>query len=218
MSISTPPIHNFVDWNCKDWCLYDMPGSKEAGEALTLAFNTAMRDLYLAMAQGTPVHKAGHAMRDCMFDSFQSFEDFGASDTEPRERLDGKMEKILGEGWPVIPNGYVDSIVPSADFVRHDADGWDILSRKVGAESVAQLLNTTLNEALVKAFVLMARGEPLYLAAREVRLTMEKTMDGIDGFGASDTEPRTILWREMNLVLGDGCEDAPRAAKRPGFH
>jgi phage-related minor tail protein len=97
--------HAFIDWDAKHWELYDKPGAEVAAQKLTQAFNNGTRSAFLAMAEGVPPRKALQQLEQAMFKEMQLFDDFGASDTDVRHRLNSAFLLTFGEDlWTVEPS------------------------------------------------------------------------------------------------------------------
>lgn len=211
MTKNTP--HSFVDLTPDQWDLYaDEKGAQEAAVALNTKLNQEIRNVYVAQSEGMHLHEAIKEMRTRMDESLLSFASLGGGESGPAQALERQMSRFFGADCAEVPRGHVDG----KTFVAHDADGWDLFSDRKGAKEAAAVINNSFNDEMTKAFVAMADGTPRHVAAKAMREAVETTMQNIEGFGASDTEPRTILWREMGRVLGDNCEDEPKAARRPG--
>ena len=68
-------------------------------------------------------------------------------------------------------------------------------------KKINAMLNNYFNEVINEAKIQIEAGEKPILSGRNARIKMESFMDSIDGYGASDTEPRTILFERINSEL-----------------
>ena len=72
-------------------------------------------------------------------------------------------------------------------------------------KKINAILDNRFNELISAAKILVEAGEDPIFAGRNARRQMEDFMDSIDGYGASDTEPRivlvTLICSELNLPL-----------------
>lgn len=79
---------------------------------------------------------------------------------------------------------------------------WNIYEKK-GYKSVLSMLDTRFESFINAAKIQVNCGEDPIFAGQNVRQKMEDFMDSIEGYGASDTEPRvalvTFICNELNL-------------------
>ena len=71
-----------------------------------------------------------------------------------------------------------------------------------GYEKINALLGKHFNELINVAKTKISKGEEPILAGRNVRIKMESFMGSIEGYGTSDTEPRSILVTLVSTELG----------------
>ncbi|WP_109479056.1 hypothetical protein [Paraburkholderia sp. C35] len=78
--------------------------------------------------------------------------------------------------------------------VALSADEWELYNHP-GRDEAAQTLNQAASDALTQAWALMNGLHPVALnEAHAYALNgWEKRADAVDGFGATDTEPRSVM-------------------------
>jgi hypothetical protein len=69
---------------------------------------------------------------------------------------------------------------------------WKLFEKKE-YKTINAVLDSRFKELINAAKIQIEAGEEPIFAGRNIRKNMEKLMDSIDGYGASDTEPRTML-------------------------
>ena len=77
---------------------------------------------------------------------------------------------------------------------------WQLYKKK-DYEAINSILDSRFNELISIAKTQVQCGEDSIISGQNVRIKMEKFMGSIDGYGASDTEPRAILFERINSEL-----------------
>lgn len=96
------------------------------------------------------------------------------------------------------------------------ADEWELYDHP-GREAAAQTLNQAAGDALTQAWALMAGLHPFTSTQAHAYAlqTWEAVADTVDGFGASDTEPRSVMARlARDYLLESPAEALDRLAKQ----
>lgn len=201
----------FVDLSAQQWGLYDnLPGAKKAGEALNVIVNAEIRDAFIAQSEGVPLHASAKKAMTAVQGFLRSIEGLGGNDGEPQKQVEHHVREILGDACLETPK----SIEKASTFLKHSANDWNLFADKKGADEAAEKINQVFNGEMTKAFVAMSEGVPRHHASQNMREAIERVMEEIEGFGASDTEPLTVLAREMIFVMGESSEKKPGSAFR----
>lgn len=92
------PVHAFVDLTAEQWQLYaDEPGATAAAQSLNHAFNTGVRDAFIAMSQGRAPHEAIHEFEDHLLQARGALRAVGACDSEVNQVCSRQLDVIFGE-------------------------------------------------------------------------------------------------------------------------
>ena len=100
--------------------------------------------------------------------------------------------------------------------VSLSANEWELYDRP-GRDDAAQALNQAASDALTQAWTLMNGLHPVALneAHAYALNAWEKQADAVDGFGATDTEPRSVMARlARDYLLESPAGALDRLAKR----
>lgn len=95
-------------------------------------------------------------------------------------------------------------------------DEWELYDHP-GRDEAAQALNQAAGDALTQAWALMAGLHPVTRTQAHAYAlqTWETVADTVDGFGASDTEPRSVMARlARDYLLESPAEALDRRAKQ----